>query len=404
MLFYQSIIFIKYIYKESNVNQKSALRCAQMKSFTDDDRRFMSRALELARAVKGATFPNPAVGAVVVAGGRVVGEGATAACGGPHAEKTALLRAGSKARGASLYVTLEPCCHFGKTPPCTDAIIEAGIRRVVVAVSDPNPLVEGKGIRRLRSSNITVDTGLMRNDAVHINEDFFWAIKRRRAFITLKLALTLDGMIADCKGNSKWITAAPLRRIVHDLRRIHAAVAVGSGTLITDNPRLTVRYGRKSNPARIIFTSDETIPQWTHFYRNAASTRGIVVVRKKTKRKIITDTASGIEFWYTGSNDSAESMVAFTEMAFEQNITSVLVEGGRKIASVLLGAGLVNRLYLFYGNKIFGGGTEGISLNPPLSIDKCIMLRNRKTVVIGNDFYITGLPAYSSHIKSKWNS
>lgn len=365
-----------------------------MEKFNSDDYRYMHLALDDARSAKGRTTPNPAVGAVVVVKNRIVGRGATAEWGGPHAEKCALKEAGARARGATMYVTLEPCPHFGKTPPCTDAIIAAGIKRVVVAVRDPNPLVAGKGISQLRRHGIVVSTGLLRNEAAAVNEDFFWAITRQRAYITLKLALTLDGRIADSTGASKWITAPALRRIVHDLRRTHAAVAVGSGTLAADDPRLTVRCGRKANPARIVFSSVEAVPPQSYFYQHAWETRSIAVIRQKTERRITTDTASGIEFWYTGSDDPALSMAAFTEIAFSQNITSVLVEGGQKIASVLLEAGLVNRIYLFYGNRILGNGTDGILTTSGFPVANCITLRERETRLAGDDFYITGIPVF----------
>jgi diaminohydroxyphosphoribosylaminopyrimidine deaminase / 5-amino-6-(5-phosphoribosylamino)uracil reductase len=365
-----------------------------MQQFSTDDVRYMRRALDLSREVKGTTAPNPAVGAVITKNNRIIGKGATAVWGGPHAEKTALVEAGSRARGGTLYVTLEPCCHFGRTPPCTDAIIDAGIKRVVAAVRDPNQLVAGKGLRHLRRHGITVTTGLLRKEAAAINEDFFWAITGKRAFITLKLALTLDGRIADTSGNSKWITSPALRRLVHDLRRTHAAVAVGSGTLKADNPHLTVRYGKKTNPARILFASDDTVPNDRFFYQHARETRSIVVIRQKTGRRIIADPASGIEFWYTGTADPALSMAAFAEMAFAQNITSVLVEGGQRIASVLLEAGLINRIYLFYGNQLIGNGIDGLLFEKGCAIDKCITLRGRKSFLVGDDMYVTGIPVY----------
>jgi diaminohydroxyphosphoribosylaminopyrimidine deaminase/5-amino-6-(5-phosphoribosylamino)uracil reductase len=363
-----------------------------MQKFSDDDRSFMSTALELAASVKGSTLPNPAVGAVIAKNGHIVGKGATAAWGGPHAEKKALAAAGVKSRGATLYVTLEPCCHFGRTPPCTDAIIAAGISRVVVALRDPNPLVAGKGIEQLRRNGIPVATGLLRTGATSLNEDFIWAITRKRSFITLKLALTLDGRIADLQGNSKWITSPALRRVVHELRSQHAAVAVGNGTLIADDPRLTARTRRKTRPARIVFTSAASLPPESYFYRHAGESRSIVVVRKKAKQHIETAPETGIEYWYTGRADAAGSMTAFTEMAFKQNLTSIFIEGGQRIASVLLEAGLVNRLYLFYGNKIIGKGRNGILFRQGLSIGKCITLKERKSILVGSDMYVTGIP------------
>jgi diaminohydroxyphosphoribosylaminopyrimidine deaminase/5-amino-6-(5-phosphoribosylamino)uracil reductase len=183
----------------------------QTTSFSRSDAAFMSRALELSWLVKGKTFPNPAVGAVIVSHSKIIGEGATQECGGPHAERVALEKAGAGAKGATLYVTLEPCCHVGRTPPCTDAIIAAGIKRVVAAIGDPNPRVNGKGRRQLKAAGIAVETGLLKNEAEAVNEDFFWAITKRRAWITLKLACTLDGRIADERGDSRWITNAAAR-------------------------------------------------------------------------------------------------------------------------------------------------------------------------------------------------
>lgn len=365
-----------------------------MNRFSEKDRYFMQRALELARKVKGTTAPNPAVGAVVVKNGIIIGEGATARWGGPHAEKTALKKAGADAVDATLYVTLEPCCHFGKTPPCTDAITGADIRRVIVAHRDPNPLVAGKGLRMLRKAGINVELNLLGKEAKRLNEDFCHAITTGRAFITLKLALTLDGYIADRNGDSKWITSSTLRHIVHDLRRVQAAIAVGSGTLLADDPRLTVRTGRKTVRPRIVFSSTRKIPAETRFFRNAKDVRSIVVIRKNTRQRIETGSPDGVEYWYTGSSDITESMRQFSEMAVEQNINSILVEGGGTVAAVLLKAGLVNRLYLFYGNQILGHGISGIPLQPGLPIANAITLKERQSICVGNDMYVTGIPVY----------
>jgi diaminohydroxyphosphoribosylaminopyrimidine deaminase / 5-amino-6-(5-phosphoribosylamino)uracil reductase len=365
-----------------------------MNRFSENDRRFMQRALELARKVKGTTFPNPAVGAVVVKNGTIISEGATASWGGPHAEKTALRKAGADAANAMLYVTLEPCCHFGKTPPCTDTIIDAGIRRVIAAHRDPNPLVAGKGVQILRRAGIDVASGLLGKEARQLNEDFCHVITTGRAFITLKLALTLDGFIADANGDSKWITSSSLRHIVHDLRRGHAAIAVGSGTLLADNPQLTVRTGRKALRPRIVFSSTRNVPLETRFLRNAKEVRSIVVIRKKARQRIEADSPDGVEYWYTGSSDSTESMQRFTQMAANQHLNSVFIEGGGTIAAALLKAGLVNRLYLFYGNQILGQGISGIPLQPGLAIVNAITLKDRKSIRVGNDMYVTGIPVY----------
>jgi diaminohydroxyphosphoribosylaminopyrimidine deaminase/5-amino-6-(5-phosphoribosylamino)uracil reductase len=352
---------------------------------------FMKHALRCAWGVKGKTSPNPAVGAVVVARGRVVGFGATGRTGGPHAERIALAMAGKKAHGATLYVTLEPCCHFGKTPPCTSAIIAAGIKRVVATVNDPNPLVRGKGLVQLRRAGIRVDTGLLKDEAIAVNEDFFWAITHKRAWITLKLALTLDGRIADQSGKSKWITGKEARVFTHELRRRHAAVAVGRGTLEHDDPRLTVRHVKGFRPARIVFTSSlGHLPRGGYFASHAGEARTIIVISNAGKRKIIV--SEGIEYWYTGRKETGASLRAFTEMAYANDITSVLVEGGQLLASGFLENRLVNRLYLAFGNKIIGSGKEGILFEQGLGVNRCISLRAMKVFMIGDTVVVTGIP------------
>ncbi|MGA2507371.1 MAG: bifunctional diaminohydroxyphosphoribosylaminopyrimidine deaminase/5-amino-6-(5-phosphoribosylamino)uracil reductase RibD [Chitinispirillaceae bacterium] len=360
------------------------------------DQEYMAQAMALAWAAKGKTFPNPAVGAVIVAQGKIVGKGATEVCGGPHAEKVALKQAGKRASGATLYVTLEPCCHYGRTPPCTDAIVAAGIKRVVAAINDPNPLVNGKGLARLRARGIAVETGLLHDEAAAVNEDFFWAITEKRAWITLKLGLTLDGRIADTFGHSRWITGSEAREFGHELRRRHAAVAVGRTTLERDNPRLTprltVRHVKGLQPARIVFTSQRKIPLTTYFVRHAKETRSIVVVSGTGKRKILRDADSGLEYWHTGEEESRAHLSVFLEMAFENDITSVLVEGGRKLASSFLESGLVNRVYLFYGNKILGQGIEGLRFSKGLPVNKCIRLKKRELLVFSDTVGITGIP------------
>lgn len=365
-------------------------------SISSTDRRYMAHALSLAQAAKGKTFPNPAVGAVVVAKGKIVGKGATQRCGEPHAEKVALEKAGKLARGATLYVTLEPCCHYGRTPPCTDAIIAAGIKRVVAAARDPNPLVNGKGLARLRARGITVETGLMREEAIALNEDFFWAVTeksaQRRAWITLKLACTLDGRIADEHGHSRWITGSKAREFGHELRRRHAAVAVGRATLEHDDPRLTVRHVKGFLPARIVFTSHQKIPRQSFFCKHAKKARSIVVVSGRGKRKIVRDPRAGLEYWYTGEKESRAHLTVFTEMAFENDLTSILVEGGQKLASSFLECGLVNRMYLFYGNKILGKGKDSLLFSRGLPIGRCISLKKKEILLFADAIGITGIP------------
>ena len=355
------------------------------------DHDFMAQALDLAWSVKGKTFPNPAVGAVVVAKGLVVGRGATRHAGGDHAEKVALKKAGTRCRGATLFVTLEPCCHFGRTPPCTDAIIKAGIKRVVVATGDPNPLVAGKGIAQLKAAGIAVDRGVLCGRAKRITEEFAWAITRRRAWITLKLALTLDGCIADAKGDSQWITCEQARLFAHEVRRCHAAVAVGANTLAADNPRLTVRHKKGFAPARVLFSSLGTVPEGSYFVKHAKEARSIVVMKGHGER-IERDGRTGIEYWHTGEGAAAARLKVFARMAFENDLTSVLVEGGGKLASSFLEHGLVNRVYLLYGNKLFGKGLAGFRFSRGLPVNRCIGLKDFSAFPLGDTLGITGKP------------
>ena len=350
----------------------------------------MQRALELGAGAKGKTFPNPAVGAVVVdAYGKIVGEGATDVCGGPHAEKTALRKAKGAAQGAELYVTLEPCSHFGRTPPCTDEIIKSGIKRVVIAVKDPNPLVSGKGLRQLKSHGIIVQSGLLKDEAALINEDFFWAITKKRPWVTLKLAMTLDGRIADEQNESKWITSEQSRRFVQELRRCHSAIAVGKNTLLCDDPKLTARCGRKTSfPARIVFSSDTNIPENSYFFTNSHEARSIVVVRNSKKQCI--KRKDNIEYWHTASSQYKESIAEFLDIAYNEGLTGIFIEGGRQLASSFLENGFVNKVHLFYGNKILGKGSQGLLFSHGLPVSDCLSLNKISHRSLGEDFLVSG--------------
>jgi diaminohydroxyphosphoribosylaminopyrimidine deaminase/5-amino-6-(5-phosphoribosylamino)uracil reductase len=353
----------------------------------------MSLAINLAQEVKGTTFPNPAVGAVVVKNGDIAGKGATSYCGGPHAEINALEAARGKARGATMYVTLEPCCHFGKTSPCTAAIVGAGIRRVYAACKDPNPLVNGRGISLLKKSGIQVITGLMEAEAERINEDFFFWINKKSPWVSVKLAMTLDGRIADASGASQWITSKEARNYGHYLRARHAAIGVGRATLEKDDPKLTVRHGKGPNPVRFVFSSKAAVPSGSYFVASAKKvSRSILVVcdgASSSQEKL----ANGMEIWRTGTTDRNESLHSFLQMAGNEGLSSVLIEGGGALASSFIENRLVNRLYLFYGNKILGGGLPGLAFSRSLALDKSITLNRLETMSLGKDFMVTGLLA-----------
>jgi diaminohydroxyphosphoribosylaminopyrimidine deaminase / 5-amino-6-(5-phosphoribosylamino)uracil reductase len=366
---------------------------AHIEKCNDRDLHFMSLAMQMAKEVKGTTFPNPAVGAVIVKNGTIVGKGATSFCGGPHAEKNALDAAKGKARGATLYVTLEPCCHFGKTSPCTRAIINAGIRRVHVSIKDPNPLVRGKGIRSLRNRGIEVITGCMEDEAERINEDFFFWITKHRPWVSVKLAMTLDGRIADATGVSKWVTSLEARTYGHYLRARHAAIGIGRATLEKDDPKLTVRHGKGPNPVRFVFSSKASVPSGSYFVAIAKKlSRSVLVVAggvSCSREKL----ASGVEVWRTGTTDKRESLHSFLQMAGSEGLSSVLIEGGSSLASSFIENRLANRLYLFYGNKILGGGLPALAFSRSLALDKCIKLDQMETIRLGRDMMVTGLLA-----------
>jgi diaminohydroxyphosphoribosylaminopyrimidine deaminase/5-amino-6-(5-phosphoribosylamino)uracil reductase len=366
-----------------------------MTSFSEHEQRHMARALCLAEKAKGMTFPNPAVGAVVVRDGTVVGTGATDVCGGPHAEVTALRRAGRRAGGATLFVTLEPCSHYGRTPPCTEAITRAGVAEVIAATRDPNPLVSGKGLAFLRRNGIAVRSGLLRNKARRLNEDYEWSITAGSAWVTLKLAMTLDGRVADSRGQSRWITAKASRAFVHELRRRHAAIAIGRQTLLADDPSLTVRHVQGKSPVRIVFSSSARYGYGTRLRRTAKEVRTVFVCPggRVPKRSVATD---GVEIWRTGYPQGKWHLVAALAMLNEDGLSSILLEGGRGLASSFLQHRLVNRLYLFYGNVLLGGGLEGVHFGKePLPIDSPLRLKSREVRQFGDDVMISGIPGWS---------
>ncbi|MEM9585629.1 MAG: bifunctional diaminohydroxyphosphoribosylaminopyrimidine deaminase/5-amino-6-(5-phosphoribosylamino)uracil reductase RibD, partial [Pseudomonadota bacterium] len=237
------------------------------------DARFMALALSLGRRGLGRTWPNPAVGCVIVKGGRILGRGWTQPGGRPHAETEALAQAGSSARGADVYVSLEPCAHHGKTPPCAQALIDAGVVRVVIATQDPDPRVSGQGSEMLRAAGIGVDIGVMEDEALADNAGFFSRIELDRPFVTLKLASSFDGRIATATGESQWITGADTRRYVHGLRARHDAIMVGGGTARKDDPSLTVRgLGTAWQPARIVVSRRLDLPLMSTLARTAKET------------------------------------------------------------------------------------------------------------------------------------
>ena len=323
-----------------------------------DDETCMRRALELARMASGRTSPNPMVGAVVVRDGRVVGEGYHRRAGTPHAEVLALQQAGPLARGATLFVNLEPCAHQGRTPPCTRAIIEAGVRRVVAAMVDPNPLVGGKGLEELRQAGIQVDVGVLEKESMRLNEAFAKFITTRRPFVSMKCALSLDGKAATRSGESQWISGDESRARGHELRDRYDAIMVGVGTVIRDDPLLTtrLRVGEGRDPLRIIVDSRCRTPLEARVIKHRsrvptviATTEGSPRERREALRQ------SGAEVWVLRSRGERVDLQHLLEEMGKREIISVLLEGGPTLNAGALEAGIVDKLYFFIAPIIIGG-------------------------------------------------
>jgi len=311
---------------------------------------FMREALRLARKGRGHVAPNPLVGAVIVKNGRAIARGYHRRFGGAHAEVEALARAGLRAKGATLYVNLEPCRHFGKTPPCTEAILRAGITRVVCATRDPNGLAHG-GIERLRRAGINVAIGILEKEARALNTPFYTFHEEKRPFITLKFAMSLDGKLGTRTGESKWITSEAARQYARRLRGEHAAVLVGIETVLSDDPRLTARARGSREPLRIVLDSRLRAPPRARVFKDANAL--VVTTRQAAARRRAAFEARGIRTIVCGGK--RVSIPQLLARFYKMNIQSVLVEGGGAVLGSFFDAGLVDRLYAFYGPVLIGG-------------------------------------------------
>ena len=332
-----------------------------------DDERFMRRALELAERGRGHTAPNPIVGAVIVRGGAVVGEGWHRALGEHHAEVEALARAGPAARGATLYVTLEPCAHWGRTPPCVDAILAAGIARCVVAQRDPDPRVNGRGLRRLRAAAVHVELGLLAEQAGDQLAAYRRAQATGRPRVTWKVASSLDGRIADARGRSKWITGPEARADGHRLRAASDAIVVGAGTARADDPRLTARSGvvgagaeggaAAAQPLRVIVDSRLSLPPRLRLFSPALA-RGTVVActaaAPAARERALA--SRGVTVWRLPATRLRVSLPALAERLAREGRHDVLLEGGATLGAAFVRAGLVQRIVLYTAPLVLGGG------------------------------------------------
>jgi diaminohydroxyphosphoribosylaminopyrimidine deaminase/5-amino-6-(5-phosphoribosylamino)uracil reductase len=324
-------------------------------SFSKQDEQFMRRALALARRGLGKTSPNPVVGAVLVKAGKIISEGWHKRAGGPHAEVFALRNV--NARGATLYVTMEPCCTFGKTPPCTDAVIASGVKRVVVAALDPNPKHNGRGLKILRRAGIRVEHGLLADEATAMNEAFNKWITTGLPLVIAKAGMSLDGKIATHTGDAKWITSETARREGHKLRASVDAIMVGTNTVIHDDPQLTVRHGVSGKqPLRVVVDGRGRTPMSAKLFNDTHWKRTVVLTTRlsstRWRRYLV---LRGIDVVIAAQKGRRVDLRAGLEALGNRNVTSVLIEGGGEVLGSLFDARLVDKVMFFYAPMIIGG-------------------------------------------------
>ncbi|AIW41678.1 MULTISPECIES: bifunctional diaminohydroxyphosphoribosylaminopyrimidine deaminase/5-amino-6-(5-phosphoribosylamino)uracil reductase RibD [Paenibacillus] len=355
--------------------------------------KYMRLALENARSAKGQTEPNPLVGSVIVNNGRIVGIGAHLKPGEPHAEIHALRMAGEHAQGATIYVTLEPCSHHGRTGPCAEAIVKAGIRRVVIAALDPNPLVSGRGVQILKDAGIEVIVGVCEQESIRMNEVFNQYIVSKRPFITIKSAVTLDGKIATRTSESKWITSEAAREDVHRLRNEHVGILVGVQTVIHDNPQLTTRLPEGRNPIRIILDSKLRIPLDARVITDGEAPTWIFTGRAYDEGKRSQLEQLGVKIFLTqDENSDRVNLPQMLDILGAAEVSSVFVEGGAEVNASFVQQGLADKLVLYMAPKLVGGraapgflGGEGVS-----AMSDAVALHDLSVTQVGVDWKLEG--------------
>lgn len=356
-----------------------------------NDKVMMQKALALAAKGKGRTSPNPMVGAVIAKGGKIIAEGYHKKAGTPHAEIVALKSAGRNARGATLFVTLEPCCHTGKrTPPCTRAIITSGIKKVVAAMIDPNPKVAGMGLKELRDAGIVTEMGIMESGARVLNEAFIKYITKKTPFVVLKIAQSVDGKIATARGESKWITGAEARKQVHQLRNDLDAVLVGIGTVKKDNPALDCRIRGGINPYRVIVDSSLQIPLNARVLKHGDNKTIIATTKKADVKKIDTLTRRGHRILVVNNRAGTVDLISLMKELGKLGITSIMIEGGSSINASALSSGIVDKVMIFTAPRIIGGvdSISSIGGKSPASLKKALQLKDLKATSSGEDILI----------------
>lgn len=359
------------------------------------DEEFMRRAVSLAKKGAGHVNPNPLVGAVIVKDGRIIGEGYHALYGGLHAERAAFENLTESAEGASMYVTLEPCCHYGKQPPCTDAIIENKVSKVYIGSFDPNVLVAGKGIERLKNAGIEVSGGVLKEECDALNPVFFHYITTKRPYVVMKYAMTLDGKIACDTGDSKWVTGESARQNVLKTRSLLTGIMVGINTVVADNPMLTCRIEGGRNPVRIICDTNLRIPMDCNIVRTASDIKTIVATvsdasndKNEVKRRELLE--AGVEIIDTGMKDGRVDLKDLMFKLGEKKIDSILLEGGAMLNESALKAGIVSRIQAYIAPKLFGGSGKYTPVRGEgvLSPNDAYFCKNMRTYQFGGDIML----------------
>jgi len=361
---------------------------------------FMRVALREAAKGLGRTSPNPAVGAILVRGGRVVARGHHARAGGPHAEVVAIRAAGALARGADLYTTLEPCDHYGKTPPCSMAVLDAGVRRVLVGSADPNPLVNGKGIARLRAAGVEVIEGVLRGECDALNAHWFKYMRESRPYVTLKAAVTLDGRIATRTGDARWVTGEAARRWVHRLRDRVDAVLVGAGTARADDPLLTTRLpgGRGRDPIRVVLDTDLSLPAKLALLNPRSPAPTIVAHASARARRV----RPGVELLRCRRGKGGVDLRDLLEKLAARGVTHLLVEGGAHVHARFLEEGLVDRIAVFVAPKLLGAdGVPLLASRGPERMADALRLDEVQVEKIGEDVLVLGRPVRAPLAKKR---
>lgn len=353
------------------------------------DESYIQLTIEIAKKGKGKVSPNPLVGAILVKDEKIIGAGFHEKYGESHAEINAIRNARQCVENSTLYVNLEPCSHYGKTPPCVDAIIENKIKRVVIGTLDMNPLVCGTGIKKLKEAGIEVKAGVLENECIRLNKFFFKYITKDLPYITIKAAQTLDGKIADKSGESKWISSIQSRKYVHTLRSEYDAVLVGSATVVKDDPQLTVRLIEGRDPKRIILDTQLRLSLDRQIFRNNADKKLIIITSEKSlgkKRKIKSIQDAGIKLLFVRENkDGTVSLKQSMQLLARESISSVLVEGGKKIFSSFIRENLFDEILLFISPKFLGDGIPVISHIGIPGIKRALKLKISSLEMSGDD-------------------